>query len=48
MLFAASAAGGYTKGTEMTDILASIERFDPALAARLKAGRAQTESPSPP
>jgi hypothetical protein len=37
-LFLASAVGGYTKGTEMTDILASIERFDPALAARLKAG----------
>lgn len=37
-LFVASAAGGYTKGAEMKGILASIERFDPALAARLKAG----------
>lgn len=34
----ASAASGYTKAGEMRDILASIERFDPALAARLKVG----------
>ena len=38
-LFVASAVGGYTKGAEMTDSLASIEQFDPALAARLKAGK---------
>lgn len=37
-LFVASAAGGYTKGAELREILASIERFDPKLAARLKAG----------
>ena len=37
-LFAASATGGYTKGVEMREAVASIERFDPALAARLKAG----------
>lgn len=36
-LFVASAAGGYTKGAEMREILASIKRFDPELAARLKA-----------
>ena len=44
-LFAASAAGGYTKGTEMTNILASIERLDPALAARLKAGKSSDGVP---
>lgn len=37
-LFVASAAGGYSKGAEMKEILASIERFDPELSARLKAG----------
>ena len=44
-LFVASAAGGYTKGTEMNGILASIERFDPALAARMKA---DTDAPGVP
>ena len=37
-LFLASVAGGYSKGAEMRETLASIERFDPALAERLKAG----------
>ena len=37
-LFVASAVGGYAKGTEMNEVLASIERFDPAVAVRLKAG----------
>lgn len=37
-LFVASAAVGHTKGAEMREVLASIEQFDPELAARLKAG----------
>jgi hypothetical protein len=40
-LFAASVGGVYTKGVERREVIASversIERFDPALAARLKA-----------
>ncbi len=38
-LFVASTAGGYTKGSEMREILASIERFDPELASKLTAGK---------
>ncbi|HKB60510.1 MAG TPA: DUF6804 family protein [Gallionellaceae bacterium] len=37
-LFVASAAGGFTQAREMNEAFASIERFDPALAARLKVG----------
>lgn len=48
-VFAAAAAGGYARGTErnaeMSEVVTQIGQFDPALAARLRAGKGEPVAP---